>query len=277
MNKFQIHFLKMLLPAALLTVALDAGAQKKAGQFSITPKAGMTVSSFNGHMPLVYGYAFAPKDDDTPYMQMNVPVTVGYQTFYYKKSKVGFTVGLESEYLFTSSFGLSLGVFYTREGAVYETKGTYAYQSKPLEDPYPGSVPELVSDPDMVSEPGMVLTYNDNMKVNLDCITLPLLANVYVWKGLSIEAGLQPEFAVVRKIKGDMSASFKGIGVVEKSSDADIKMFSLSLPVGVSYEYKGVELGVRYHFGLTNISKSYTGETARNRLLMLSLGYRFNL
>jgi len=267
MNKFQTHFLKMLLPAALLTAALDAGAQKKAGQFSITPKAGMTVSSFKGDMPLGIAFFLIPEQDlNNNLILQEVPSRkAGVFGFFKKKNKVGFTVGLESEYLFTSFFGLSLGVFYTREGAVYETKGTFP----------PPNTTTYESYVDPASD--VVLTCHDNLKVNLDCITLPLLANAYVWKGLSIEAGLQPEFAVVRKIKGDMTISYLGESFTSKSSDTDLKKFSLSLPMGVSYEYKGVELGVRYHFGLTNIGESYTRETAKNRLLMLTLGYRFNL
>lgn len=260
MNKLKTILLKTLLSAVVMTAALDAGAQKKAGQFSFTPKAGMTVSGFSGSMPLALSYNYNPErgvsyyqleqlGDDGPHLSS--------VAFGGKKSKVGFTIGVESEYQFTPVFGLSLGILYTREGAVYETKGTYP----------PQAIPQGIQ--------SATWTFNDNMKVDLNCITLPLLANVYVWKGLSLEAGLQPEFAIEKKIKGDMSVSYKSETTQTKSVKAELKGFSLSLPVGASYEYRGVELGVRYHFGLTNISK--IKDSARNRLLMLTLGYRFTL
>ena len=53
-----------------------------------------------------------------------------------------------------------------------------------------------------------------------------------------------------------------------------IRTFDLSVPVGLSYEWRNVELDVRYHFGLTNIMKD---QNAKRRYLMVTLGYNFQL
>ena len=52
--------------------------------------------------------------------------------------------------------------------------------------------------------------------------------------------------------------------------------FDLSIPVGASYEYMNVILDARYNLGLTNIYK-YDLIKSKNRVITVTVGYRFNL
>ena len=247
------------LTFALVLMSLTANAQQKAKTFSITPKAGITASSFSGNMWATISYVIIP-DGHYTYDGIEVDesklIRAGAMGFGDMKNKVGFTIGAEGQYQFTSVVGLSLGAFYTQEGAAYNTKGHY-------------------SDFD-----GVKVSIKDDLKIHLNCITVPVLANVYVWKGLALKAGLQPEFAIGKKTKGDVTIDFERQAFKAVSSDADIKSFSLSLPIGISYEYKHVVADLRYSFGLTDLHKNKDAgiggnSSAHNRVLTFTLGYKF--
>ena len=116
-----------VLTFALVLMSLTANAQQKAKTFSITPKVGITASSFSGNMPATISYVIIP---DRIYGSQPVDestlIRAGAMGFGDMKNKVGFTIGAEGQYQFTSVVGLSLGVFYTQEGAAYNTKGHYS-------------------------------------------------------------------------------------------------------------------------------------------------------
>ena len=252
-----------VLTLALVLMSLTANAQQKAKTFSFTPKVGITTSSFSGEMPTSISYIIIPDghyyEPDGSILRPvdeSKNIRAGAINFGDIKNKVGFTIGAEGQYQFTSVVGLSLGAFYTQEGAAYNTKGHY-------------------SDFD-----GVKVSIKDDLKIHLNCITVPVLANVYVWKGLALKAGLQPEFAIGKKTKGDVTIDFERQAFKAVSSDADIKSFSLSLPIGISYEYKHVVADLRYSFGLTDLHKNKDAgiggnSSAHNRVLTFTLGYKF--
>lgn len=257
---------QLMFSVALLMVASSVCAQQKAGTFSITPKAGVTVSNFSGKMPVSVAYAVVhqlPAGESTlgPESDTDLP-KIGAVGFNKSKIKFGFTVGAEAQYQFSDLFGLSFGAFYTQQGASYDTKG-------------------FVN----TTDDEVKIAINEDLKIHLNSITVPILANVYVWKGLAVKAGLQPEFAVSKKTSGDVSISYQGQSVsVSGSEDAGIKTFSLSVPVGVSYEYKNVVADLRYNIGVTDLRKdgdagpnNNFSSTSCNRTLLFTVGYKFEL
>ena len=76
-----------------------------------------------------------------------------------------------------------------------------------------------------------------------------------------------------------MDAEGKKSNFREFELDYDVKnafrKFGLSIPIGVSYEYENVVLGALYHVGVFNASKF--GDSSRNSILEVSVGYKFNL
>ena len=102
----------------------------------------------------------------------------------------------------------------------------------------------------------------------LDYINVPITANVYVVKGLAVKLGLQPGFKVSDKASVDATHGGQ-IAVPGKA-----KSFDLSVPVGLSYEYKNFQLDARYNWGLTKV---YEGSKAKNSVFQITLGYKFDL
>ena len=194
------------------------------------------------------------------------------------KAKVGFTEGMEAEYGVTPWLGVSLGAMYSQQGAKYEA-----------------SLGQLG-----VNEEGRKVAVIIGLKGKLkaDYINMPLLANFYVWKGLSVKTGLQVGFLVNDKmsvngavagfteipadqlIQEDLSISSATSTSLSTFSfeESDIcKSVVFGIPVGLSYEYKNITLDARYYFGLTRMDDAEEDPAVRNRCLSITLGYKFKL
>ncbi len=103
-------------------------------------------------------------------------------------------------------------------------------------------------------------------KVNIDELLIPLLANFYVYPNLALKIGLQPGFIVSAKEKSDK---------IEVDRTSDSQSVELSLPLGISYEYRNFVFGARYNLGLSKINKGDGSQ--RNSVLMFTLGYKIPL
>ena len=194
------------------------------------------------------------------------------------KAKVGFTGGVEAEYGVTPWLGVSLGAMYSQQGAKFEA-----------------SLGQLG-----VNEEGRKVAVIIGLKGKLkaDYINMPLLANFYVWKGLSVKTGLQVGFLVNDKMSGNGAvAGFTEIPAdqfiqedwsISSATSTSLSTFSFEgsdvcksvvfgIPVGLSYEYKNITLDARYYFGLTRMDDAEEDPAARNRCLSITLGYKFKL
>jgi len=149
--------------------------------------------------------------------------------------RLGLVAGAEFEYQVTDMFSLSAGALYSMQGA-------------------------------KVDESGVTST------LKLDYINIPILANVYVSKGLAVKLGLQPGFNISSKI----SAKSGGNSVSIDAADAgfDIKSLDLALPIGLSYQFDNFVIDGRYNFGLT---KLIDGDSSKNSVFQITFGYKFAL
>lgn len=121
------------------------------------------------------------------------------------KARVGLVTGVEFEYTMSDRFSLGMGLNYSQQGAELDkTDVTY----------------------------------------KMDYLTIPIVANFYVVKGLALKAGLQPGINLSAKMDAKN---------VEADFEEGVKSFDLSLPVGVSYEFSNFVIDARYNFGLTKI------------------------
>ena len=105
---------------------------------------------------------------------------------------------------------------------------------------------------------------SEGVKLNLDYINIPILANYYITKGLAVKAGIQPAFKVKSEAKAD---------VVSVDMDG-FKSFDLSIPVGLSYEVSDFVIDARYNWG---ISKVLEGFDSKNTVFQFTVGYKFAL
>ena len=102
----------------------------------------------------------------------------------------------------------------------------------------------------------------DNLPtINLQYINFPVLAKYYFTKKISVEAGIEMDYLL----------NAKNIILEHKKS----KRFELSAAVGGNYRLtKKIELGLRYHFGLTKIA-IVNNEDFYNSVTQFSLSYAF--
>lgn len=152
--------------------------------------------------------------------------------------RVGVVAGVEGEYQASDIFSVSAGVLYSMQGSKYEY--------------------ELLNQ-----------KYKSTNK--LDYINVPIMANVYVTKGLAVKLGVQPGFNVSSSNKQEVN-TFAGSG--SSTFDVKAKSVDFSIPVGLSYEYNNFQLDARYNWGLT---KAFENGKARNSVFQITLGYKFDL
>lgn len=151
--------------------------------------------------------------------------------------------GMEAEYLFTDKFSMGLGAIMSNQGAKYDNQ-----------------------------EDGKFTT-------DLDYVQVPILASYYVLPGLALKTGIQPGFKMRAKAKMDDGTvdldELMRLNSLLAGEDIKVGTFDLSIPVGISYEYKNIVLDARYNWGLVKVIN--VGDAFYNRFFMLSLGYKFNV
>lgn len=169
------------------------------------------------------------------------------------QARPGFTGGVDVMYQASDNVGLSIGLSYVQAGCKYKD----------------------------VDDNGV--TWHDHYD-RMDYISVPLVAHSYIAPGLSINVGVAPSFLIYGKYHAgmqtyDLDTDGHRTNVKEAEIDQDIKKglrnFTLSIPVGISYEYENVVLDARYNVGVLNAYKY--GLTARNKVFEVSVGYKFDL
>lgn len=151
-------------------------------------------------------------------------------------SRIGLVLGGEFEYRVSPIFSLSAGALYSMQGC----KGT-------------------AEDDD---------GNTGDVSLKLDYINVPILANVYVAKGLAVKLGIQPGFNVRHKA----TASVSGVNVT--TNLPGIKSVDFSIPIGVSYEFNRFVIDGRYNLGVT---KLIDGADSKHSVFQFTFGYKFAL
>lgn len=123
-----------------------------------------------------------------------------------------------------------------------------------------------------------------NCHQDIDFIDIPIMAHQYVWKGLSINAGIQPTFLSNNNFHGekrtvivhkDGSYDYKSDFQDQDVEDGGLSSADFYIPVGISYEQMRVVLDVRYDIPVTKIYKKGTdSENSRDRAIVFSVGYK---
>lgn len=156
-------------------------------------------------------------------------------------------LGLEAEYFVSDNFSLGVGVTMSNQGAKY----------------------------DYYDESNKQYKYT----VDLDYVHVPILASYYVLPGLAVKAGVQPGFKMRAKAKfDDGTVDLDELYRLDKmitGENVKVSTFDLSIPVGISYEYKNIVLDARYNWGLKKVLNQ--GNAFYNRWFMVTLGYKFKI
>jgi hypothetical protein len=159
------------------------------------------------------------------------------------KWKLNIAYGVEFEYYLAEQFSLAGGVLFTNQGCKYD----------------------VYSDDNKVTD--------ETIKLNLYYGTLPITANYYILPGLALKAGIQPAFRVkANVVQGSEKLDFDKMVAAFYGNDVKMNKFDLSIPVGLSYEFKGITLDARYNFGLTKLLSD--GDKIYNKVFVVTLGYK---
>ena len=194
---------------------------------------------------------------NTPNMALD---NLGNKKIEFDKSPIaGALVGVEAEYQLANMFSLAAGLNFSMQGSGW-------------------------SDFDEKID-GVKFEIKDH-KMNLSYINVPVVANVYLFKGFAIKAGVQVGFLVganyevtatyrVDKASQNLSTKF------DQSIKDECKKVDLSIPMGVSYQVPTIPIVIdaRYNLGLTKVNKeSEEGyKDLKNNVIQLTVGYKFAL
>ena len=172
-----------------------------------------------------------------------------------KSPVVGFTIGGEAEYQLTKMLSLAAGVNYSMQGcgwADYEEKmGDIKYELK-------------------------------DSKVELGYLTVPVLVNLYLFKGFAIKSGVQFGILTNANEKLNFKASdghtSSNVDMDESIMD-DCEKLDISIPIGVSYQVPTVPVVIdgRFNLGLTKLNKESFDKDYKNMVFQVTVGYKFKL
>ena len=146
------------------------------------------------------------------------------------KARVGMIAGAEFEYTLANKFSLGMGLNYSQQGAELD---------------------------------------KTDVKYKIDYLTVPIVANFYLFKGFALKAGIQPGINLSSKIDG---------GKMSVDMDEAVNTFDFAIPVGLSYEFYNFVIDARYTFGVTKVfDQDVIDLNSKNLTFQLSLGYKFSL
>ena len=156
--------------------------------------------------------------------------------------RFGVAAGGELEYQMTKKFSMAAGVFYSMQGVKADARTNYNTTSR--------------------------------VTFKADYINIPIIANIYLFKGLAIKFGIQPGFNINAKYSfsagvGTENYSLSRIGV-------KVNTFDMAIPVGLSYENEYFVLDARYNIGVTKVI-DYEGVDSRNCVFQFTIGRKINL
>ena len=165
----------------------------------------------------------------------------------------GFLIGAECEYQVTDMFSVSAGLNYTRQGSKWQN----------------------------YSRPDLGYELKD-LQTALGYVNLPIMAKVYIFKGLAINAGVQLGYLT------NASTQYKIVykkGLITKDDDEnenildECNRLDVTIPLGISYDLSDqIVIGASYHLGLIRLNKEKDPDgDLRNRGLLLSIGYRYSI
>ena len=228
---------------------------------------------------LTWSAATAQKWYITPQIGINLSDLQGSDKHDYFNTTTGFVGGVEVERRLNDRLGISLGGFYSIKGG--NPNITYVNIE--------------------TRENVKVIDYQEHCKqIKLSYLSLPLLVNFHLWKGLTLKGGIQYSHNIRAREKRQgegyisplINSDFDKVSYADHNienlfyrgkkpqaptsdnmpdperidghSTKGIKSYihaaDIAIPLGISYEYKHIVLDVRYQIGLTKVFRQWNSE-----------------
>ena len=177
------------------------------------------------------------------------------------KKKAGLTAGVEAELFVSNVLSLSAGAFYANQGYRYADWGEQDVKARTFSN-------------------------LEDIHTTMHFINIPVMLNGYLADGLALKAGLQAGYLIkaqsyMKEKSGIIDEA--NIYTVTESNTTDetttdiFNRFDLSIPIGISYEYKRVVLDLRYNIGLSKVFKNLPSNSGHHQVLMFTMGYQIEL
>lgn len=247
----------ILLLTAMMCVAVNA--QREAGQWSLIPKLGVTLSKLT---------------DDPIYFEDS-----GSSHEAKSSMKPGFEAGAVVEYMTSDNIGVSLGIMFAQQGEKYKDVTSVSAPND--------NVVEFAKYQDMklpmsyLNVPLMCNFYlNDRFAVKVGVQYGILLSSKFKY-GI-VEGQMDSRTGKVICYYDALGNPSIGDSRIYNNVEVDMKnaykKIDVSIPVGISYEYENVIIGACYRLGLTDINDvDGLSDKIRNSVVSLTVGYRINL
>lgn len=253
--------IRTLITAVAAFLSLGLHAQGEQGQLSLIPRVGFSLTKLSNDYFEIGSSQIIEKVE--------------------QRLKPAVEAGVDLEYMATDFLGITVGAKYSLQGAKFK-------------DFHVNANPESSTD--------MMRFVNfSRVSSDLHYLQVPLMLHIYVFKGISLDAGIQFGKLLSAKesfnyVIGDLDRKtnkvtqyykYEGTGIVALEDGEDrylkysetatdsYKRSDISIPLGLSYESEDVILSLRYNMGLNNISKEV--EKMRNNVISISIGYRIPL
>ena len=212
--------------------------------------AAMMVAAVSANAQFEPGtWSIQPKIGGTMSKVSNMPkLPIGGNLNLDKSIYTGGLIGAEFEYQIAKPFSLAAGLNFSMQGCKWSD--------------YKEGKAEL-----------------KETRIALGYLNVPIVANVYIFKGFAIKAGVQFGFLTSAKLKYELKYEKNNINFDSSIKD-DCKKFDFSIPMGISYQVPTVPIYIdgRYNLGLTNIFKDDMGDkTSKNQVFQITVGYKFAL
>lgn len=250
-----------------MLVATSSHAQQPAKTLSITPKMGLSMGSLTGDPEFITTIFVAMPDlpTDGQIHDVTSSTAISARSTTNKSTKACFTGGAEAQYQFSDVLGIIFGATYRHAALSYDYVSANPNNYATIGEDRVATVTNI---------------YDAHWSA--DYLGVPVMLNAYLWKGLAVKAGLQFDWMFHEDAKSKIEYQTKGdVTVRGGASVGDLRKVSLSVPVGLSYEYKNVVLDARYNIGVTNVEKADRdggdGPSHRTSAFAVTLGYKFAL
>ena len=266
---------QVIAAVALLGLPTFGYAQnsEEGSEWTITPRAGITISTLTGDY--AKGDAYDPR--------------------------LGFGGGIEAEYHINKTLGLSIGAFYTKQGAKRNfeilTAASSVSAAGTLQTSGPNPIYQEIFGHDAHFN---ISDYTDkyeyvnrahNIKTALGYINIPMMLNVHLPfnlpVGITAKAGTQVDMLIYAKDKGKEQiynrGTYSNSSYSSSSLKGSLKDFGISIPMGLAVSYKNIELDARYLWNVTDINDTNIMVEGNDKVkahtstFLITLGYNFDL
>lgn len=234
---------KLIAYTVIALASATLHAQSPVGTFSIIPRVG---ASFSNITKESMGFSSG---------------VLSTEALKYGKTRTGFMAGAALQYQAHRVVAVSLGIYYHQMGCTYD-------------------------DTDLSQAGAGTYTVFAHGRTSLNYLSLPVMGHLYVARNFSFNVGIQPAFLLYNRVHSDNTTvtigrdgSYTYTGPAEEIDQENkfVRKTDLSIPIGISYEYQNVVVDVRYNFGISKVYKSTLGFGSKNRSLVISAGYKFDV